>query len=102
MAAYMLITAHVSDWPKFREGYSLATAELVRKYGGKYILIARDAKLLEGAFGENAAFVISQWPDLEAAKKFWDSPEYQMLKKKREQISDCQVLLVEGELSGAR
>jgi uncharacterized protein (DUF1330 family) len=39
--------------------------------------------------------VISDWPDKATAQAFWDSPEYQQVKKLREGIADCQVLLIE-------
>ena len=39
--------------------------------------------------------VISEWPDKAAAKAFWNSPEYAEVKKLREGIADCQVLLIE-------
>jgi uncharacterized protein (DUF1330 family) len=39
--------------------------------------------------------VISEWPDKEAAKAFWNSPEYAEAKKLREGVADVQVLLIE-------
>ena len=39
--------------------------------------------------------VISEWPDKETAKRFWNSAEYAEVKKLREGIADCQVLLIE-------
>jgi uncharacterized protein (DUF1330 family) len=44
--------------------------------------------------------VISEWPDKDAALAFWNSAEYAEVKKLRDGIADCQVLLVEGEMSG--
>jgi uncharacterized protein (DUF1330 family) len=32
---------------------------------------------------------------MEAARSFWNSPEYSEAKKLREGIADCQVLLIE-------
>ena len=43
--------------------------------------------------------VISEWPDLDAARAFYDSPEYREVAKLREGICDAQVLIVEGEFS---
>ena len=40
--------------------------------------------------------VISEWRDRDAAQAFWNSAEYQEVKKLREGIADCQVLLIEG------
>lgn len=95
MPAYMIVTARISDRDRFISGYGKAAAELVAKFGGRYLLRAPGAELLEGHFGDGSAMVISEWPDKEAAKRFWNSPEYLEVKKLREGIADCQVLLIE-------
>jgi uncharacterized protein (DUF1330 family) len=101
MPAYMIIAAKISDRDAFVGGYGKAAAALVAQFGGKYVLRAPGAELLEGGFGSGASVVISQWPDKVAALRFWNSPEYAEVKKLRDGLADCQVLLVEGELSGA-
>ena len=95
MTAYMIVTARISDREAFIHGYGAAAAALVERFGGKYVLRGPGAELLEGAFGDGASMVISEWPDKTAAKAFWNSPEYSEAKKLREGIADCQVLLIE-------
>jgi len=95
MAAYLIVTASIKDREKFIAGYGAAAAVLVEKFGGKYVLRGPGAELLEGGFGDGASMVISEWPDKETAKKFWNSPEYAQAKKLRAEIADCQVLLIE-------
>ena len=95
MPAYMIVTAKISDRDKFISGYGQAAGALVSQFGGRYLLMGPGAELLEGDFGEGASMVISEWPDKDAAKRFWNSPEYQEVKKLREGIADCQVLLIE-------
>ena len=95
MAAYMIVTAKISDREKFISGYGRAAGALVTQFGGRYILMGPGAELLEGDFGEGASMVISEWPDKETAKRFWNSPEYTEVKKLRKDIADCQVLLIE-------
>lgn len=101
MPAYMIITAKIADRDAFIQGYGAAAAKLVEQFGGKYVLRSPGAELLEGGFGDGASMVISEWPDKEAARAFWNSPEYGQVKKLRDGIADCQVLLVEGQISGA-
>lgn len=96
MAAYMFISAIIKDRDAFIQGYSKATAPLVEKFGGRYVMRGPGATLLEGDFGDGGSVVISEWPNKQAALDFWNSPEYQEAKKLRADISDCQVLLVEG------
>jgi len=95
VTAYMIVTARISDREAFIHGYGAAAAALVERFGGKYVLRGPGAELLEGAFGDGASMVISEWPDKTAAKAFWNSPEYSEAKKLREGIADCQVLLIE-------
>lgn len=95
MAAYMIVTAKINDREAFIAGYGAAAAALVQEFGGKYVLRGPGAQLLEGGFGDGASMVISEWPDKSAAQAFWNSPEYAEVKKLRDGVADCQVLLIE-------
>jgi uncharacterized protein (DUF1330 family) len=95
MAGYMIVIARISDRAAFIDGYGKAAAALVTKFGGRYVLRAPGGALLEGAWGDGASVVISEWPDKAAAERFWNSPEYARVKPLREGIADCQVLLIE-------
>lgn len=95
MPAYMIVTAAIADRDAFIAGYGRAAAELVTRFGGRYVLRAPGAELLEGNFGDGASMVISEWPDKAAAKAFWNSPEYDEAKTLRAGVADCQVLLIE-------
>lgn len=97
MPAYMIVTAKIEDREAFIAGYGAAAGQLVEQFGGKYVLRGPGAELLEGDFGDGASMVISEWRDKAAAKAFWNSPEYQEVKKLREGCADCQVLLIEAD-----
>ena len=91
MAAYMLIAAKISDRDAFKTGYGQAAAKLVSQFGGEYLVLAPGAELLEAY----TSIAISKWPDKATAKAFWNSPEYDEVKKLREGLADVEVLLVE-------
>jgi uncharacterized protein (DUF1330 family) len=91
----MIVTAKIADRDAFIKGYGAVAGALVEQFGGKYVLRGPGATLLEGAFGDGASMVISEWPDRDAAETFWNSPEYAEAKKLRAGIADCQVLLIE-------
>jgi len=95
MRAYMIILAKITDRDAFISGYSKATAPLVEKHGGRYVMRAPGGKLLEGAWGEGASVAISEWPDRDAIEKFWNSAEYAEAKALRENIADVQVLVID-------
>ena len=96
MPAYMIVTAAIHDREKFVSGYGAAAAALIPQFGGQYLLRGPGAECLEGEWGDGASMVISKWPDREAAKAFWNSPEYAEVKKLREGLADVQVLLIDG------
>lgn len=95
MPAYMIVTAHIADRDAFVAGYGAVAAALVEKFGGRYVMRAPGAELLEGDFGAGASVVISEWPDKAAALAFWNSPEYAQAKQLRAGVADCQVVLIE-------
>ena len=95
MPAYMIVVAKIADRDAFINGYGAAAGKLVEAFGGKYVLRGPGAELLEGAFGDGASVVISEWPDKDAARAFWHSPEYAEVKKLRLGLADVQVLLIE-------
>ena len=102
MPAYMIVIAKIADREKFIAGYGRAAGALVEQFGGRYLMRAPGAELLEGDFGDGASMVISEWPDKETARAFWNSPEYMDAKALRDGIADCQVLLIETDsLAGA-
>lgn len=95
MAAYLIISAKIADRDRFISGYGVAAAKLVDQFGGRYVLRAPGAQLLEGEFGDGGSVVISEWNDKAAALRFWNSPEYAEVRKLREGIADVQVVLIE-------
>lgn len=94
LAAYLVITAQINDRERFISGYAAAAAQLTARFGGEYLVRSPGLEVLEGAH-PGGSLVISKWPDKAAALAFWNSPEYQQVKKLRQGIADCQVLLVE-------
>ena len=97
MKAYMIVRCVIHDREKFISGYGTEAAKLLEKYGGKYLIRAPGAIPLEGIDDDNNSVVISEWPSKERALEFWNSDEYQEIKKLREGITECKVLVIEAE-----
>ncbi len=95
MAAFMIVTAYVHDRERFVAGYGPAAAALIGKFGGRYVVRAPGAVVLEGPAKAGASIVISEWPDKAAALAFWSSPEYAEVRKLRDGLADVSVMLVE-------
>ena len=95
--AYMIVFATIHDRENFVTNYGPAAAKLTEIFGGKYLIRAPGGIPLEGMDSSNPSVVISEWPNKAAAEKFWHSEEYNEVKKLREEIADCKVLLVESD-----
>ncbi|MCE3001742.1 MAG: DUF1330 domain-containing protein [Xanthomonadaceae bacterium] len=94
MPAYMIVEARITDLPRFR-AYAEANPPLVARFGGRYLAIRTATEPLEGDW-EGAKVVISEWPDMDAARRYWHSPEYAAVKRLREGTGTFRVLLVDG------
>lgn len=95
MSAYMIVFAKIHDRDAFLRGYAPAASQLVTKFGGKYLLRAQDAEVLEGPLKTGMSVVISEWPDRETIKRFWNSREYARAKALRKDIADVDVIIAD-------
>lgn len=96
MPAYMIVTARISDAKAF-SAYAKEASRLVAHFGGRYIVLGASAQALEGESGDvGAKWVISEWPDLASARRFWDSAEYAETKRLREGTGQFEVRLLDG------
>jgi uncharacterized protein (DUF1330 family) len=80
--AYMVVLGTVTDRPAFAAGYAAKLPPLYEKYGGRYLAIGRTGEMLEGE-ADGTSYVLSEWPSMDAARAFWNSPEYAELKAAR-------------------
>jgi len=92
---YMIVLGAFTDYGRFMRDYQTAVAPLIERFGGEYVLVGGDLKLLEGAFPEGGGAVVSHWPSREAALRFWNSPDYAAVRQLREGTGTFQVVLVD-------
>ncbi len=95
MAAWLVVTATIPDRAAFMAcGYSERAAQILAAHGGKYVIRAPGAAVLEGSGTEGASVVVSEWPDRAAALAFYNSPEYAEAKALRKGLADISINLV--------
>lgn len=92
--AYMVVTGKDYD-PETMVPYVKAIGPLYKKFGGSYIAVSRDFVALEGEH-DYQSILISKWPSLEKAEQFWWSPEYEEIKKMRENNGVFNAVAFEG------
>jgi len=94
MPAYLIVETDITD-PEQYEQYKAAASAAIDAHGGRYVVRGGELATLEGAWQPKRVVVV-EFPDLEAAKRFYDSPEYQAARKLREGAATLNMVAVEG------
>lgn len=94
MPAYVIAEVEVTN-PAGYETYRPLAGASVAQYGGKFVVRGGKAELIEGT-QPPARMVVIEFADIDAAKRWYNSPEYQDALKIRLANSTGRVLLVEG------
>ncbi len=71
-------------------------ADTVAAHGGKYLIRAGETEVLEGSIGQYPIKVVLEFPSGEAARAWYNSPEYQAILPARLDNSHGNFLLVAG------
>ena len=94
MVAYVIAEVNVTN-PEGYKAYSAVVPGTIEKYGGKFLVRGGKAQALEGDWPE-CRRVILEFPTAEAARRWYDSPEYEKPLALRKANSDGRLLLIEG------
>ncbi len=94
MPAYVIAYLHVTD-PKAFEAYRKVAGPTFAPYGGKPIVVDGHFEVLEGMVNPKSVVVI-QFENLDAAKRWYASPEYAKTIPQRQQAAESSLILVEG------
>ena len=95
MPAYIAVDITIKD-PETYDRYKTMAPASIAKYGGTYLTRGGATKTLEGDWSPKR-FVILEFPTLDAAERWWNSPEYAAAKALRQSCSDTNMVLVEGK-----
>jgi uncharacterized protein (DUF1330 family) len=94
MKGYLIANLDIQDQPTFQR-YREEVVPLIQKYGGRYIIRGGEVEDLEGHLGLKRLIVL-EFPSLDAARAFYNSPEYQPVKAIRLQSAASEVALILG------
>lgn len=94
MPAYIIVETDIQD-PEQYERYKAASPGAVAAGGGKFVVRGGELAVLEGDW-QPSRLVILEFPDLDAAKRFYDSEIYQEAKKLRDGAANLRMVAVEG------
>ena len=94
MSAFVVVQVDVKD-PGRYEGYKKMVPPSLEKYGGKFVVRGGQVHVMEGTWSPKR-FVLVEFPSVEQAKAWWNSPEYAEAKALRQATADSQLIIVEG------
>jgi uncharacterized protein (DUF1330 family) len=94
MAAYVIGDIEVTDPAAFQE-YRNRFGATVEQYGGKFVVRGGRVNLKEGDWQPRHLLML-EFPSLEQAERWYNSPEYKPLIAIREKAARTQLIIAEG------
>ena len=94
MPAYIIAMVNVTNPEKYQE-YAKRAGPANTKHGSKFLVRGGAKHTLEGDIPFQR-IVVTEFPSVEAAKKFYNSPEYQEARKFRIGAAEFNMVIVEG------
>ncbi len=94
MPAYLIAEIDIADTAAYEE-YRKLTPGAVAAYGGKFIVRGGTVDSKEGGWKPNRLVVV-EFPSMEKARKFYDSPEYAPALAIRLKAAKSRLILAEG------
>jgi uncharacterized protein (DUF1330 family) len=94
MPAYVIVETDIHD-PEQYERYKAASPAAVAGGGGRFVVRGGEVAVLEGEWRPKR-LVVLEFENLEAAKRLYESEEYQEVKKLRDGAANLNMVAVEG------
>ncbi len=94
MTAYVIFDIKVKDPARYEE-YKRQATPTVEMFGGKYIARGGRTEILEGNWSPSR-LVILEFPSIEQARNWLNSPVYGEVKKIRHKTAVSNMVVVEG------
>ena len=94
MTAYIIANVDVTDQAAYDE-YRRGVPATIAAYGGRFLARGGATRVFEGEFLPKR-LVIIEFPDIAAAQRWYESPEYRPLLEMRKRASRGSLFVVEG------
>ena len=92
--AYVICDIEVTD-PAAYERYRALSTEALAAHGGRFVVRGGAAEVLEGDRAPGR-LVVLEFADVDAARRWYDSPEYRAAREARQNAARGTFVLVEG------
>jgi uncharacterized protein (DUF1330 family) len=94
MPAYVVVNVKVTDPVAYEKYKALAPAAIAR-HGGRYLVRGGATEVLEGEWAPDR-FVVLEFPDADAARRWYDSPDYRAARDARKDAARMSMILADG------
>jgi uncharacterized protein (DUF1330 family) len=94
MPAFVIVEIELRD-PEAYETYKSLVPASVDAFGGRFVARGGATETLEGDWAPER-IVVLEFPSLERAKQWWDSPEYRDAKAIRMRAAQTRMIVTEG------
>jgi uncharacterized protein (DUF1330 family) len=94
MPAYVVVNITIHDPARYEE-YKRLAAPTVSAYDGRYVARGGRVDVREGGWTP-ARLVLLEFPSLERARAWWESPEYAPAKALRQSCAAAELVITEG------
>ena len=95
MSAYLIVDTRIEN-PEEYEQYKALARPIAEQYGGVYRARGGEMDVLETDLWTPTRIVIIEFPDMDSARAFANSPEYAPVKPLRRNNAKCTLAIVEG------
>jgi len=96
-AVYMIANLAVHDADRYRQ-YEKGFFPILKKHGGSFVTFDDEISTFEGSDPREGRMVIFRFPSEEAARTWYDDPEYQTLSEHRRAGAELKFLTLVHEL----
>ena len=94
MPAFVIANVTIED-PVRYEDYKRMVPATLAPFGGRFIARGGEVEVLEGSW-RPARLVLLEFPSVERARAWWNSPEYAQARALRQATSTGTLLILEG------
>ena len=94
MPSYIIVDIDIHDAEAYEE-YKKLTPATLKLYDGRFEVRGGQASILEGEW-QPKRLVVLEFPTVQRARQWWDSPEYRPARELRQRIAHTSMIVVEG------
>ena len=91
---YIIASVDITNQAAY-DVYKKLSTEAIRLHGAEVLVRGGEVQTLEGGWNPGRTVVL-KFPSVEAAKIYWDSPEYRAARAAREGACTMRMVVVEG------